>query len=46
MGWGEKGDLVSKSKKGNGKAFTQLIEENIKSIYRVAKGILNNEEDI
>ena len=46
MGLGEKGDLVSKAKKGNGKAFTQLIEENIKSIYRVAKGILNNEEDI
>ncbi len=46
MGWGDKGDLVSKAKKGNEKAFTQLIEENLKSIYRVAKGILNNEEDI
>ena len=46
MGWGDNGDLVSKAKKGNGKAFTQLIEENLKSIYRVAKGILNNEEDI
>ena len=46
MGWGEKGDLVSKAKKGNGRAFTKLIEENLKSIFRVAKGILNNEEDI
>lgn len=39
-------DLVHKAKKGNGKAFTKLIEENLKSIYRVAKGILNNEDDI
>jgi len=39
-------DLVKKAKLGNGKAFTKLIEENLKSMYRVAKGILNNEEDI
>lgn len=39
-------DLVDKAKKGNGKAFTKLIEENLKSIYRVAKGILNSEDDI
>ncbi|VYU46583.1 sigma-70 family RNA polymerase sigma factor [Clostridium tertium] len=39
-------DLVDKAKKGNGKAFTKLIEENIKSIYRVAKGILSSEDDI
>lgn len=39
-------DLVYKAKKGNGKAFTKLIEENIKSIYRVAKGILSSEDDI
>ena len=39
-------DLVYKAKKENGRAFTKLIEENLKSIYRVAKGILKNEEDI
>lgn len=39
-------DLVDKAKRGNGKAFTKLIEENLKSIYRVAKGILNSEDDI
>ncbi len=39
-------DLVKKAKLGNGKAFTKIIEENLKSMYRVAKGILNNEEDI
>lgn len=39
-------DLVYKAKRGNGKAFTKLIEENLKSIYRVAKGILNSEDDI
>ena len=39
-------DLVQKAKMGNGKAFTKLIEENLNSMYRVAKGILNNEEDI
>ncbi|MFU7517118.1 RNA polymerase sigma factor [Clostridium sp. HCS.1] len=43
---GNKGNLISKAKKGDGKAFTELIEENIKGVYRVAKGILNNEEDI
>lgn len=39
-------DLVYKAKRGNRKAFTKLIEENLKSIYRVAKGILNSEDDI
>ncbi|MGG7056789.1 RNA polymerase sigma factor [Clostridium tertium] len=39
-------DLVDKAKRGSGKAFTELIEENLKSIYRVAKGILNSEDDI
>lgn len=43
---GYKLDLVYKAKRGNGKAFTKLIEENIKSIYRVAKGILSSEDDI
>lgn len=43
---GYKLDLVYKAKKGNGKAFTKLIEENIKSMYRVAKGILSSEDDI
>lgn len=43
---GYKLDLVYRAKRGNGKAFTKLIEENIKSIYRVAKGILSSEDDI
>ncbi|MGG7142375.1 RNA polymerase sigma factor [Clostridium nigeriense] len=39
-------DSVAKAKRGSGKAFTKLIDENLKSIYRVAKGILNSEDDI
>lgn len=39
-------DLVYKAKKGNGKAFTKLIDENLKSMYRVGKGILKEEDDI
>ncbi|MDU7129133.1 MAG: sigma-70 family RNA polymerase sigma factor [Escherichia coli] len=38
--------FVSKAKNGNNDAFISLIEENITSIYRVAKGILNIEEDV
>ncbi|WP_195986425.1 sigma-70 family RNA polymerase sigma factor [Clostridium sp. D53t1_180928_C8] len=37
---------ISKAKGGNKEAFIELIEENLNSIYRVAKGILNAEEDI
>lgn len=39
-------DLVCKAKRGNGKAFTKLMDENLKSMYRVGKGILNREDDI
>lgn len=39
-------DLVYKAKRGNGKAFTKLMDENLKSMYRVGKGILNREDDI
>ncbi|MBD7914621.1 sigma-70 family RNA polymerase sigma factor [Clostridium sp. Sa3CUN1] len=39
-------DLVYKAKKGNGKAFTKLIDENLKSMYRVGKEILKEEDDI
>lgn len=39
-------DLVYKAKRGNGKAFTKLIDENLKSMYRVGKGILSEEDDI
>lgn len=37
---------ISKAKDGNKEAFIELIEENITSIYRVARGILSAEEDI
>lgn len=39
-------DLVYKAKRGNGKAFTKLIDENLKSMYRVGKGILTREDDV
>lgn len=39
-------DLVYKAKRGNGKAFTKLMDENLKSMYRVGKGILTREDDI
>ena len=39
-------DLVYKAKRGNGKAFTKLIDENLKSMYRVGKGILSEENDV
>lgn len=39
-------DLVYKAKSGNGKAFIKLIDENLKSMYRVGKGILSEEDDI
>ncbi|WP_066895448.1 RNA polymerase sigma factor [Clostridium nigeriense] len=41
-----KEDLVYKAKRGNGKAFTKLMDENLKSMYRVGKGILTREDDI
>lgn len=37
---------VSKAKKGDKEAFLGLIDENRLNIYRVARGILGNEQDI
>ncbi|MBU5255788.1 RNA polymerase sigma factor [Tissierella praeacuta] len=37
---------VYKAKKGDNEAFLALIDENRLNIYRVARGILKNEEDI
>lgn len=37
---------ISKAKSGDNDAFLALINENRLNIYRVAKGILSNEQDI
>lgn len=39
-------DLVILAKQGDKEAFVHLIQENKMSLYRVAKGILQNEADI
>lgn len=39
-------DNIIKAKKGNKEAFINLIEENLISMYRVAKGILLSQADI
>ncbi|AOT69618.1 sigma-70 family RNA polymerase sigma factor [Geosporobacter ferrireducens] len=41
-----KKSTVYKAKKGDKEAFLSLIDENRLNIYRVARGILKNEEDI
>lgn len=41
-----KEDNIIRAKKGNKEAFINLIEENLISMYRVAKGILLSQEDI
>ncbi|MGL4108373.1 RNA polymerase sigma factor [Clostridium sp. LP20] len=46
-----KSNIVEKSnirlaKEGDKEAFTSLMQENLKSMYRVAKGILKREEDV
>lgn len=38
--------LISKSKKGNKEAFSMLIEEYKLPIYKTAKAILKNEDDV
>ena len=38
--------LVKKAQKGDAEAFITLIEENKQSMYKVARGFLNNDEDI
>lgn len=45
-GYREVNKLVKQSQRGDADAFVELIEENKTSLYRVAKGILHNEEDI
>ena len=37
--------LVKKAKRGDAEAFITLIEENKQSMYKVARGFLQNEED-
>lgn len=37
---------INKAKKGYNEAFLSLIDENRLNLYRVARGILRNEEDI
>lgn len=39
-------EQIKKAKKGDKQAFEEIIMENIDYLYRVAYGILNNEEDI
>ena len=41
-----KEDNIIRAKKGNKEAFINLIEENLISMYRFAKGILLSQEDI
>lgn len=38
--------LVQKAKQHDKTAFTVLIEQNTKSMYKVAKAILKNDEDV
>lgn len=38
--------LVRKVRNHNKEAFTRLMEENGKSMYKVAKAILKNDEDV
>lgn len=38
--------LVKKAQRGDAEAFITLIEENKQSMYKVARGFLNNDEDI
>ena len=39
-------NLVEEAKLGNNEAFEQLIEENKLKMYKVAKSILKNEDDV
>lgn len=39
-------DLVAEAKLGNNEAFGQLVEENKLKMYKVAKSILKNEDDV
>ncbi|MGG5460899.1 sigma-70 family RNA polymerase sigma factor [Clostridium sp. B9] len=41
-----KHSVVAQAKKGDKKAFLSLIDENRLNIYRVARGILSNKEDV
>lgn len=39
-------NLIKKAKKGNEESFFKLIEENKVSLYKAARSILNNDDDI
>lgn len=39
-------NLIKKAKKGNEEAFFKLVEDNKVSLYKAAKAILNNDDDI
>ena len=39
-------ELVEKAKNGDAEAFNELIEKNKIKMYKTAKSILNNEDDI
>ena len=39
-------EQIKKAKKGDKQAFEEIIMENIDYLYRVAYGILNNEQDL
>ncbi len=39
-------NLVKRAKKGDDNAFVELMEQNKLALYKAAKAILNNEEDI
>ncbi|MBU5315418.1 hypothetical protein KQI30_03890 [Clostridium bornimense] len=38
--------LITSAKKGDKEAFISLMEDNKIDMYRISKGILNNESDI
>lgn len=38
--------LVKKAQRGDAEAFIELIEGNKQSMYKVARGFLNNDEDV
>ena len=39
-------ELVEKAKNGNNEAFNELIDNNKLKMYKTAKAILNNEDDV
>lgn len=39
-------NLIKKAKKGNEESFFELVEANKVALYKVAKSILNNDDDV